>query len=76
MVNLRDRSDIQGHCAICEYKALCGGCRARAYTYFGNLKVPDPECIFNKEYYYETNRAGSICDNIKNCDKELYPNRW
>ncbi len=53
MISLRDRSNLQGHCADCEYKALCGGCRARAYAYFGDLKAPDPGCIFNKEYYYE-----------------------
>ncbi|OYD13871.1 hypothetical protein CH333_09670 [candidate division WOR-3 bacterium JGI_Cruoil_03_44_89] len=57
MISLRDRSDLQGHCATCEYKALCGGCRARAYAYFGDLKGADPGCIFNREYYYEFLRA-------------------
>lgn len=51
MISLRDRSDIHGNCNRCEYKALCGGCRARAYAYFNDLKAPDPGCIFNKEYY-------------------------
>lgn len=57
MISLRDRSDLQGRCATCEYKALCGGCRARAYAYFGDLKGADPGCIFNREYYYEFMRA-------------------
>ncbi len=56
---IRDRSDLKGHCSNCEYKALCGGCRARAYAYFGDLKAPDPGCIFNKEYYYKFKKANS-----------------
>ena len=52
MAQFRDRSDLWGHCKHCEYKALCGGCRARAYAYTGDLKGPDPGCIYNREYYY------------------------
>ncbi len=29
--DLRDPSLIEGKCGICEYLAICGGCRARAY---------------------------------------------
>ncbi len=50
---LRDRSDLKGHCGECEYNAICGGCRARAYAYFGDLKAPDPGCIYNLKYYEE-----------------------
>ncbi len=49
--SLRDRSDLKGHCSKCEYKELCGGCRARAYAYFQDLKAPDPGCINNLKYY-------------------------
>ncbi len=31
----------------CRFKYICGGCRARAYAYYGNLKGPDPGCPFN-----------------------------
>ncbi|HHC19238.1 MAG TPA: radical SAM protein [Euryarchaeota archaeon] len=48
---LRDRSKLEGHCAICPYKNICGGCRARAYGYFGNPVAPDPGCIYNIEYW-------------------------
>jgi len=36
-----------------ENEPVCGGCRARAYEYFGSFKSPDPGCIFNKELYYD-----------------------
>ena len=44
---LRDRSKLQGHCAVCDHKYVCGGCRARALAYFGDLNAPDPGCINN-----------------------------
>ena len=52
MVSLRDKSDLKEACSSCEYNAVCGGCRARAYEYTGDLKGPDPGCIKNKEVYY------------------------
>ncbi len=44
---LRDREKLKGGCGKCEYKYVCGGCRARAYNYFGDLNAPDPGCIYN-----------------------------
>ncbi len=35
-------------CGECPDKYICGGCRARAYSYFnGNVKMPDVGCIHN-----------------------------
>jgi len=36
-------------CGSCRDKYICGGCRARAYSYFnGNVNAPDIGCIHNK----------------------------
>ncbi|MEM3703441.1 MAG: radical SAM protein [Candidatus Bathyarchaeia archaeon] len=36
-------------CGVCPDKYICGGCRARAYSYFnGNVKAPDIGCTHNK----------------------------
>jgi radical SAM protein with 4Fe4S-binding SPASM domain len=36
-------------CGSCPDKYICGGCRARAYSYFdGNVNSPDIGCIHNK----------------------------
>jgi radical SAM protein with 4Fe4S-binding SPASM domain len=36
-------------CGRCEDKYICGGCRARAYSYFnGNVTTPDIGCVHNK----------------------------
>ncbi len=43
---LRDISDIKGKCGICEYKRICGGCRARAYESTGDYLEAEPYCIY------------------------------
>ncbi|MCX6010039.1 MAG: radical SAM protein [Chloroflexi bacterium] len=43
---LRDLSNIKGKCGICEYKRVCGGCRARAYESTGDYLEAEPYCIY------------------------------
>jgi radical SAM protein with 4Fe4S-binding SPASM domain len=45
---LNDRDRRYGGCATCKYKSYCGGCRARADAYYGDLMGPDPGCVFNQ----------------------------
>lgn len=45
---LRDRGNLKGACGRCRYKYVCGGCRARAYAYGGDLLASDPGCILTK----------------------------
>lgn len=42
---LRHRDWLKGRCHDCEYRNICGGCRARAYGYYNNYMAPDPGCI-------------------------------
>ncbi len=37
--------DLKGACASCIFKDICGGCRARAFFYKGDVLEEDPECI-------------------------------
>jgi radical SAM protein with 4Fe4S-binding SPASM domain len=47
---LRDRSNLKGACGKCDYKFICGGCRARSAAYHkGDVLSSDPGCIMNKE---------------------------
>ena len=43
---LRDLSNIKGKCGVCEYKRICGGCRARAYEATGDYLEAEPYCIY------------------------------
>ena len=45
-VSLRDPGCLEGKCGACEYKEICGGSRARAYTMTGNAFAPDPTCAY------------------------------
>ncbi len=45
---VRNRDEFEANCGKCPYRYVCGGCRARAYAYFKNLKAPDPGCLLNK----------------------------
>ncbi len=35
-----------GKCGVCEYRALCGGCRARAHAVEGDYLAADPSCAY------------------------------
>ena len=43
---LRDLSKIKGKCGACEYKSICGGCRARAYESTGDYLQAEPYCVY------------------------------
>jgi heme b synthase len=43
---LRDLSNIKGKCGICEYRRVCGGCRARAYESTGDYLEAEPYCAY------------------------------
>jgi radical SAM protein with 4Fe4S-binding SPASM domain len=42
--DLRDRKRLQGRCGACEYRRVCGGCRARAYAVSGDVSGEEPYC--------------------------------
>lgn len=57
---LRTRENLEDYivngkrvgCGSCPDKYICGGCRARAYSYFnGNINSPDIGCIHNKSLW-------------------------
>lgn len=43
---LRDTGLLNGKCGVCEFKNVCGGCRARAYYETGNLQDEEPYCVY------------------------------
>ena len=46
---LRDLSNLKGKCGTCEYKRICGGCRARAFEATGDYLEAEPYCIYEPE---------------------------
>jgi len=43
---LRDEDQLKGKCGICEYRRVCGGCRARAYEVSGDVLAEEPLCLY------------------------------
>jgi heme b synthase len=44
--DLRDYSKLKGKCGACEFKAVCGGCRARALEITGDYLEAEPYCAY------------------------------
>lgn len=44
--SLRDLDNLTGKCGICEYRASCAGCRARAYYDTGDYLSGEPYCAY------------------------------
>ena len=43
---IRDVDRYRGKCGYCEYRRVCGGCRARAYALSGDYMASEPYCVF------------------------------
>jgi heme b synthase len=43
---LRHTDGYQGKCGRCEFRKVCGGCRARAYEISGEYMAEEPYCIY------------------------------
>ncbi len=43
---LRNVNGYHGKCGRCEYRKVCGGCRARAYERTGDYMGEEPYCIY------------------------------
>lgn len=44
--NLRDFSKYKGKCGICEFRMICGGCRARANAVAKDYLKEEPYCVY------------------------------
>ncbi len=43
---LRDPDLLEGKCGLCEFKKVCGGCRARAYGMTAEYLGEEPFCTY------------------------------
>ncbi len=44
--SLRNYDNLKGKCGYCEYKKVCGGCRARAHEATGDYLTEEPLCDY------------------------------
>ncbi|MDI6857451.1 MAG: radical SAM protein [Dehalococcoidia bacterium] len=43
---LRDPDAVGGKCGVCEFRRVCGGCRARALGMSGDFLAEEPFCVY------------------------------
>ena len=48
-LSLRNFDNLKGKCGNCEYKRVCGGCRARAYEATGDYLAEEPLCSYQPD---------------------------
>ncbi len=56
---MSDRDDRGDHCGVCNFRHFCGGCRARASAYTGDLQAGDPGCVYNSHVWEEVTATDS-----------------
>ncbi len=44
--NIRNIDQYNGRCGYCEFRYICGGCRARAFAISGDYLNEEPYCIY------------------------------
>jgi len=49
LARMRDVAALEGKCGLCEYKKVCGGCRARAFGMTGNYMAEEPLCAYEPQ---------------------------
>ncbi|MEW5767679.1 MAG: radical SAM protein [bacterium] len=55
---LRNPAAYKGKCGRCQYLAVCGGCRARAYAETGDYLEEEPNCIYQPINNYRNYSGG------------------
>ncbi|HZX36539.1 MAG TPA: heme b synthase [Thermodesulfobacteriota bacterium] len=43
---MRAWDDYKGRCGYCEFRSVCGGCRARAFAFSGDYMEEEPFCTY------------------------------
>jgi radical SAM protein with 4Fe4S-binding SPASM domain len=57
---LHNSNQFKGKCGQCEYRALCGGSRARAFAYTGDPLASDPFCSYEPKNLLKASLEDSI----------------
>lgn len=57
---LTDRDHLGDSCRTCDFRSVCGGCRARADAYTGDILAGDPGCVCNSRLWQDLNPDGVV----------------
>ncbi len=73
--SLRDLDNYKGKCGICEYKRICGGCRARAYEETGDYLEGEPYCVYEPRIEHKAKEVplGDVNKKLLNLIQTEFP---
>ena len=57
-LKMRDLEGYKGKCGVCEYKKVCGGCRARAFASSGDYLGEEPYCVYEPRKMHDSTVNG------------------
>jgi len=60
--SLRDPDRLKGRCGVCEYRAICGGSRSRAYAATGDCLAEEPCCAYLPRALHPSSSSGSVLE--------------
>jgi heme b synthase len=55
---LRNINHLKGKCGQCEYRVVCGGCRARAYAFNNDYLGEEPLCPYEPQGRHQPKKMG------------------
>ncbi len=64
-LEMRNADGYHGKCGACEYRYVCGGCRARAFNLTGDYLASEPFCAYQSSTSFITHKGetdGTIYD--------------
>ncbi|NIA07985.1 MAG: radical SAM protein [Actinobacteria bacterium] len=65
---LRDLNSYHGRCGYCEFRKVCGGCRARSYAMTGDYLAEEPYCLYHPHSRKGQEKDGHELDEL---DKKI-----
>lgn len=57
---LRDSDRLGGRCGACEFNAVCGGSRSRAYGSTGDMYASEPQCAYEPGSFGRPERVAQL----------------
>ena len=67
---IRQVDSYHGRCGYCEYRKVCGGCRARAYALTGDYLTEEPYCLYQPKRASKEETANRTTD-LDQLDKKI-----
>ena len=67
-LRLRDLDSYRGRCGYCEFRKVCGGCRARSYAMSGDYLSEEPYCLHQPRAKRDKDKKAAELDEL---DKKI-----